>query len=366
MDEKGYAFTPMSLLLFIPIIVVAIAYSGVVEDLNSLSAFAIGGDVTVTIGTTMVKAVQEDTYDNGRYAAFTAGRMVIDSYDIYSASSPFFAPDTSKTFIRDSIATNLNKNLTNTALELEKQTGREIYFKDSGGTFQRINSSSFYDPGTLTLSQSDPYGFNVSVPSKQIMVVQSSNKSYQNVTFTIPAQNVYVNIEYLEDPYIWVNTKARNSTIIAKYPYYRPAQAGFPEDYRFAENVSAGRLDFLYACLSGPNSTQFGYISYYFPNPNGLTFFDRLENRTPASSTGPASARMSTFLLYNPLFENYGGRAISALDHEYFAGIGGAPIRTRKGSVYNDVLKPTPGPDNVFYINETSRAYLGLQALYTY
>lgn len=42
MDEKGYVFTPTTLLLIIPIVIVAMAYSGIVNDLNMVSTMAVG------------------------------------------------------------------------------------------------------------------------------------------------------------------------------------------------------------------------------------------------------------------------------------------------------------------------------------
>ncbi len=42
----------------------------------------------------------------------------------------------------------------------------------------------------------------------------------QNLSFKTPVRNIYVSIQGLEDPYIWVNTMERNSTVIYAYPYY--------------------------------------------------------------------------------------------------------------------------------------------------
>ena len=48
-DEGGYVFTPMTVLLFIPIIIMAIAYADIVNEANMLAALATGGDVTITV-----------------------------------------------------------------------------------------------------------------------------------------------------------------------------------------------------------------------------------------------------------------------------------------------------------------------------
>jgi len=36
MDEKGYAFTPLAFLLFIPVIIIALSYGNIVNELNDL------------------------------------------------------------------------------------------------------------------------------------------------------------------------------------------------------------------------------------------------------------------------------------------------------------------------------------------
>ena len=48
-DEGGYVFTPMTVLLFIPIVIIAIAYADIVNEANMLAALATGGDVTITV-----------------------------------------------------------------------------------------------------------------------------------------------------------------------------------------------------------------------------------------------------------------------------------------------------------------------------
>ena len=49
MDDKGYAFTPLVVLLFIPVIIIGVSFSGIVNEVNTLSSIAIGGDVTATV-----------------------------------------------------------------------------------------------------------------------------------------------------------------------------------------------------------------------------------------------------------------------------------------------------------------------------
>jgi hypothetical protein len=72
-------------------------------------------------------------------------------------------------------------------------------------------------------------------------------------------------------------------------------------------------------CLNGTNNP--GGLTpnpYYFPDAKGLTFFDRIEGKTNDTSQGPTNAKMSTFIIGDPLAEDHNFNTISALDHEYF------------------------------------------------
>lgn len=42
-DEDGYAFTPLAVLLFIPVIIIAISYGNIVNEANMLAGLATGG-----------------------------------------------------------------------------------------------------------------------------------------------------------------------------------------------------------------------------------------------------------------------------------------------------------------------------------
>ena len=49
MDDKGFAFTPLTFLLLVPVMILAISYNGIINEVNTISAIAVGGDVTITI-----------------------------------------------------------------------------------------------------------------------------------------------------------------------------------------------------------------------------------------------------------------------------------------------------------------------------
>lgn len=368
MDDKGYAFAPMAFLLIVPVVVLAISFNGVIGELNIISSIAVGGDVTATIANNIVSAVEQDTEDAGRYSAMMAVQTVINKTNIYD-NHPFFGKtgsnstgDNSKAFIVQNTVDILNKNITETCRVLEHQTGRDIYinniYVDPNGT----DTLNIFDTNNLNLTQKDPFGFYITVNSVPIKIVQrdASQNNNQTVEFNTPVKDVYISIEQLEDPWIWVMTKHRNSSVIYRYPYYTSSGAiadGTGGDYHFADNVAPGRLNYLWECFSGVNVTVMGYRPYYFPDPHGLSFFDRLENRTPNTSGSPPEARMSTFIIYDVLQEDHGNYPTSMVDHEYFSGVQGFVI-TAQG-----VTVKTPSGAE-FLISPTYRGYLDLQPTY--
>jgi hypothetical protein len=367
MEDKGYAFTPLAFLLFIPVIILAVSFSGIVNEVNTLSAIVIGGDVTATVASNVVNAIQEDTGDAGRNSAFLATKTVIDSYNLNN--NPFFgqsAPTDSRSFIENSTLNLLNNNVTTTCRVIEQQTGRTIIINGNTIDPSATGSIAIFTASNMNITQSDPFGFNITLTSVPVTILQNSTTNNQSFVFNTPPMNVYISIERLEDPYIWVNTYGRNSSVIYRYPYYTQSSSilggNASNVYHFADQVSIGKLNYLNESLVGANST-FGYMPYYFPDTHGLTFFDRLENRTNNTSLGPDSAKMSTFILWNPDYENIPGYTPSYLDHEYFAGINGTPITTTHGSVITNVTDPL---GNTFYLSSTYKTILGLFNNYNY
>ncbi len=368
MDEKGYAFTPLVFLMFIPIIILAVSYSGIVNEINAISSIAIGGDVTNTVATNIIEAIQEDTADAGRNAAYNATRQVIDNYNLYN--DPFFGQspsNDSESYILNYTVNMINLNVTNTCRQLENQTGRNITINgvaiDENGT----SSDTIFQTANMSIYQTDPFGFYITVNSANVTVTQNSTTANQSVSFQTPTTNSYVSILQLEDPYIWVSTYGHNSSVFYEYPYYTQASniigGNASDSYHFDEQVSAGNLNYLNQCLVGPNPGNYSYMPYYFPDPDGLTFFDRLDNRTNNTSTGPNSAKMATFILWNPNYANIPGYTPSEIDYEYFQGINGTSINTTHGTTVTTIL----GPDgNVFYLSSAAKAVLGLLNNYNY
>ncbi len=361
MDDKGYIFTPLTFLLFIPVIVLALSYSGIVNEVNSLSAIVIGGDVTETVASNLVEDIQIDTQDAGRNSAFNATRTVIDGFSLYN--NPFFGsstiPTDSRSFIKGNTLNIINTNITNTCRVLENQTGRTITIN---GNIIDPNSNdpvNIYGASDIGLVQSDPWGFNITLKPVPVQINQTSANNNQSSTFFTPSLNVYISVEQLEDPYIWVNTKGRNSSVIFKYPYTTSSfniLGGNNNDLHFADSRTAGNMSYMWQCLVGTNPSTFGYLPYYFPDIYGLSFFDRLDNKT--STTEDPNSRMSTFILWNPNEEDV-GKTTSMIDHEYFAGLPGHSIMS-----LGTTVKTPIGTTLLISSNATYNSYLGLQ--YTY
>ena len=127
MDEEGYAFTPLALLLMIPVVIVAISYGNIVSELNAISQVAIGGDVVATTGDSMVSAIQKSTGDAGRNAAYKASKQVIDN-EASQQPDPFLSNSTD--YIENLIIASINTNVVATAKSLENQTGRTVYINN--------------------------------------------------------------------------------------------------------------------------------------------------------------------------------------------------------------------------------------------
>ena len=238
MDDKGFAFTPLTFLLLVPVMILAISYNGIINEVNTISAIAIGGDVTISIANNIATVIDEDAGDSGRYSALIAVQTVVNNTNLLADNKPFFNQtpgNNSTSFIINNVVSMLNNNLTNTCIVLENQTGRTIYLNHVLITNTSTNIS-ILNSSNLNISQNDPYGFTITVSSLPISIAQNG----QNVTINTPVENSYVSIQGLEDPYIWVNTKERNSSVIWAYPFYTNSTSYFNGivNYHFADRHS--------------------------------------------------------------------------------------------------------------------------------
>jgi hypothetical protein len=345
MDNKGYAFTPLVLLLFIPVIIIALSFGSIVTELNTLSSIAIGGDVTLTTANSIYTSIKEGATDAGRNGAYNATRKVIDDQTYLSDS---------KSYIRDQVVVSLNSYVIANCQALETKTGRSIYINNISVDNY---TTKVFSASDVNITQDDPFGFYVSVKGVPIQVNQT-NQYYSGTTSPI---KVYVPIEGLEDPYIWLNSKERTTSVIYKYPYYT-TYAG--ANYHFADaGVKQNQLFYLWDAMNGTNNPSNISRPYYFVDSNGLSFFDRLENKTVSTSTSAANTKMSTFIMGDPLLEDHNSNpAISFIDHEYFSAVAGSLITTKSGNVIQNVNQPSGGGPNGIpvYLSSAYKIQLGL------
>lgn len=347
MDDKGYAFTPLAFLLIIPVMLLAVSYGDITNEINSISTIAIGGDVTHATAVNIISSLDKGASDAGRRASYSATRQVIDS------NGTFFTNGKSKEFVEGESRKILNDYVKQLCQNLEDQSGRQIYINDN--LITDITTDVFLEDD-VTIEQDDPFGFYVKIKGGIPIKVVENNQTFEG---TIPPIRSYVSLEGMEDPYIWANTKFRNSTIIYKFPYYHVSTTGAVE-YHFADSPDSNKLHYLWECLIGSGNPSKLTRSYYFYDPDGLSFFDRLENRTPGNSLGPNRARMSTFILEDPLYlDNNGTVEASSIDHEYFANITGVPIKVNGAPIRKPNLDGTPD-GNILYLSPKYVNKLGL------
>lgn len=355
MDEKGYTITPIVLLLFIPIIIFAVAFGDIVNEINQYSTVTIGSDVTSGTVSSIYWAIEDGAGDAGRYAAYNLSRKVIDDQA--------FIPD-SKDEAKEVVANQLNAHVVDACSKLSGETGRDIYIN---GVLIPTNLTNTTIPATFDSSDvevtqvdaygnGDPFGFYVVVKAGVPIKVVQEGQVYEG---TLPEIRGYSPINGIEDPYIWLKSSFRTRDVIYEYPYYETDYYG--PNYHFDDNVSLSevKVQYLWDCLNGTDNAQnISALPQYFPDPNGLNFFERLQGEQISGEN--SDTRISTFIVGNPLFDVYGDRTISALDHEYFAGVTGSPITLdKKRQVYfNDPLGTR------FYLSSGYKNYFGLKSNY--
>jgi hypothetical protein len=169
----------------------------------------------------------------------------------------------------------------------------------------------------VNITQSDPFGFYINIKGGIPIKIVQQDQVYELKT---PDMSTYVSIEGLEDPYIWIYSKYRTSNVIYKYEYATIIDGEYDFYFDVSEDSDQNRLHHLWECLNGTdNPSTITPRPNYFPDPDGLSFFDRLEGKH--TSNEPDEVKMSTFIIGDPLMEDHGGRATSIVDHEYITGI---------------------------------------------
>jgi len=352
MDEKGYTITPMAFLLLIPVIIFAVAFGDIVNEINQYSTITIGSDVTGGTVSSIYSAIKDGAGDSGRYAAYNASRKVIDDQ--------VFLTD-SKDYVKQIVTDQLNAHVIDACSKLSQETGRTIYINNVLIPTNTTNTTfdATFEKEDIEVTQVDPYGngdpfgYYVVVKSGVPIKVVQEGQVYEG---TLPEITGYAPIIGIEDPYIWIKTSFRKRDVIYDYPHYEKNYLG-NVDYHFDDNITITEVQHLWDCLNGTDNPQnLSLLPQYFPDPAGLNFFERLEGKQISGENN--ESRMSTFIIGNPLSDVYQSKTISAIDHEYFAGVTGTRITINGTVTFND---PAGKP---FYLSQAYKNYFSLLSNY--
>lgn len=360
MDEKGYTITPLAFLLLIPVIIFAVAFGDIVNEINQYSTITIGSDVTGGTVSSIYSSISTGAGDAGRYAAYMATRETIDRQN--------FLPD-SKDTVRRIATDQLNAHVIDACRKLSNETGRDIYINNvlipANSTNQTFNATFTTDDITVEqvdgYDNADPYGFYVVVRAGVPIKVVQNGQVFEG---TLPEIRGYAPIQGLEDPYIWIKSKFRTRSALYQYPYYEEKNYLGKVDYHFADTVVIDDLSIqnLQYCLNGTdNPENYTPMSYYFPNTNGLNFFERLQGGQISGE--PTGSRISTFVLGDPLSDVYKGATVSKIDVDYYktTPVTGTSIILGTGSNAKPFRDPT---GSIFYLSANYKTVLNISSTY--
>ena len=352
MDEKGYTITPMVFLLLIPVIIFAVAFGDIVNEINQYSTLTIGSDVTSGTVSAIYSSLESGASSSARYAACNVSRKVIDKQDFITDS---------KDYVRSIAVDELNDHVIDTCVKLSNATGRKIYINNVEINISdpNVNYTSTFTDEDIEVTQVDPYGngdpfglyvvIKAGVPIK----VEQNDQVYEG---TLPEIRGYSTLTGIEDPYIWINTNYRDKDIIYEYPHYQENLGVVDYNFDYTVSKSDVKIQYLWDCLNGTDNEQnLSALPQYFPDPNGLSFFERLEGKQLDDTN--SETRMSTFIVGDPLWDDHHNTATSALDHEYFAGVSGTKITV--GNV--NFLDPEGA---TFYLSQNYKTFLGIESNY--
>ncbi|MFQ5975443.1 MAG: CARDB domain-containing protein [Candidatus Hydrothermarchaeales archaeon] len=345
--KSAFVFTGMSFLLVIPAIMLAASFAGMVRYGEAGREIALESDVVYYVSKDVRETILEITLKSGRWETHQATKLVIDTYvnltrttnKSYAKAHSFF-PDTEvdpqgrniTTYLLDKIIETMNQGMNDTIDELERRSGKEIIFNDGNEITDE-----------LIINQTDPWGFYISLAEMPLRVTGGGGPAFNT---TLPASDVYITFEGLEDPYITVMSEANAFSRVYRSPYE-------PYNGSYDENVSQAKLENLYTALIG-SGTEDNPIPYYHyfgdsTRDDGISFFSRLEG----NSTN-RSYKIETFLIGNVLGNQ---SAATRVDHGYFSNTAGSEIEV----CLRDFEDPL---GNVFYIDDVHLSYYGLERNY--
>jgi hypothetical protein len=345
---KGFIFTGMAFLLIVPAVILVASYIEMIRYGEEGRILALESDIVYYISWDLRETIVNSAENSGRWEAYQATALLINTYESLAGNysidyavehSWFTDPEVntsnSSRVIEDNIIASINEALK----EVMKNYSVAIL----------LNNGNNITDDVLSLYQTDPWGFYVRI-SELPLVIQGTKAIYNT---TIPAINVYVSIEGLSDPYIFIKTRGRSSNRIYRTNYT-------PIDERYDESTSDSRLYQLYNVLIGSGRLGTPRPFYHAHNASGseggICFFCRLDGKT-ASDCPHTSAKMETFIVGDPLSKSN----VSVVDHYYFTDILGSGI-TVSGAAME---VPSASPNTYdFLIDDTHLAHYDLNRAY--
>ena len=233
----------------------------------------------------------------------------------------------------------LRKEVTREILEritedFEEKTGMEITVKCE----QAVDPNSEIDPDTNPIAQGkigilqiDPWGFYIyaNPDDSDEPYDQTSNRLKRNEDGVFPEEKkfkfrveirkgpspveyvieemeidpIYVSIEGLEDPFLWIKSEGWYRDVIRRSPFtpYTKGELESNPDYgRLDEEISeihpgVYSLQRLWSDIIGSGDAE-NLLPYYHQSPDGLSFFCRLEG----GHYNPSEEEFECHLAYNP------------------------------------------------------------------
>ena len=353
--ERGFVFSGATLMLAIPAIILAAYFMNALEYGSYGISISMRADVVFYIQNDLKETETTALENCGRYITFMTIKNMTDRFDTllseYGATVaksrgffPYADMDgegrSSEVYVRDKIAECVNDALISALRQLSNKTGMVIIIKDNSTTMAALNGTgNLIERSDITLMQYDPWGFNLTLASFPLLIMNEEKKIFYNTS--LPTSKAYVSIEDLQDPYIYINSEARSSNKIERSIFLYDLDS---------DGASNNIINPFYIVLIGSGSES-EPRPYYYQADDGISFFGRLNGGTEPYAD--SSLRIETFVTGNPLELD----STSLIDHYYFSGIAGDPI------CINDTYFTDP-LGNVVYIDDTHLSFYGLNRSY--
>jgi len=296
MNNKGFVFSGMAILLILPVLIMAASFADVIKIGNAGVSLNLRTDRLFQVKNDIEETVVSASISSGRYNAHQATlnlslkfeELTQESGLEYASLHSFYtdsevSASDSKSVIEDNIRSSINNAL-----------GEVIGDYSTSDVNIIINNGNNVTDQDISINQTEPFTFIVEIDSMPLYIdfgFTTYNGTLNSVTAVVP-------IEGLMDPYIFVKSWGRSTNRIFESPY--------------GNNISS----FLYNDTIGGGSSV-NPRPYYHNNTEGLSFFCKLDGKTSSTCTDIDASKMETFILGDPLSQT----SASVVDHQYFENV---------------------------------------------